>query len=483
MTRRLLSIMCLLIVYPTISMAGDAENELIDKVVSAYGGDAILNLENYRIEEYYLSPAVGQSHTPALTEIGKSAQVLTVDIKNNRAVFDNYFEGRGGLFQGTTMADGEIANTINFQAGTYGEAGSSDPHVFGGGTMRTSDTILVYELSKAKEQSKLLEDSVYMGRPHHLLSMPFPSSSELTLYVDSETFLISKMQRSNAVFGNLDYVYSNYQLSDGIKFASSTNFSIAGEPNLISVKRQLSFNQELNDQQFTLPEGLAKEDERIDTTEMKANKIGNNAYHVGQGNAYSLFVDTDMGTIGIGAYAGLEDRYHHYRKESENFKPFTYEVITHHHADHIGGIDAALNLGAKLVTVAENLETVSAAASKRPSSSDFYSVNKRATLGSGRNGVEIYEVSTIHAASFLLSYIPQSKTIFIADHFGSPFASGTPVAGQGTVDMLTAINKLGIDVKNIATAHNARIYTFKELEDSVAGYTPSVCSAGRPVCK
>ena len=479
---KIITLIALFIAIPMTSIAAEKDNELISKVTAAYGGDALLTLDNYRIEEHYLSPTSGQSHSPALTEIAKSTQILIVDIKNNASTFENWNSGRGGNFQGATLSTGEQAWTINYQANSYGEAGNSDPHVFAGGTMRTSDAILVYELNKVKDKVEILDDENYMNRAHHVLTMPFPSSSDLKLYIDSESFLISKMQRSNPQLGNLDYIYSGYQKNNGITFASSTNFFIAGTPNLISTKRVLTFNQEFTEGTFKLDKNLVKESPRIDTTAMKVNKLSERAHHIGQGNAYSLFVNTNLGTIAIGAYGGLDNRYKHYQKDTDNYKPLQYQVITHHHSDHIGGVAEAVSLGAKLVTVPANVQTIISGITPAPEPKDFFSVNGRATFGEGRDRVEVYEVSTIHTYSFLVSYLPTSKTVFIADHFGSPFEKGIPVANQGTVDMLRALDNLKLDITTIVTAHNARLYTMKELRASVAAYTPSKCAAERPIC-
>ena len=468
---------------PLSTYAGEPENQLIDKVTQAYGGDAIVKLNSFSVEEHYLSPASGQSNSPSLTEIGKSSQTLLVDIKNKQAAFDTWFDGRGGGFQGHTITDGKKAYTFNYQAKTFAEANSPDVYAFAGGTMRTSDAILVHELSKVKDQVVLGEDANYMSRLHHTLTMPFPMSSNLTLYIDAKTFMISKMLRTNPQLGNLDYVYSNYQTDNGIKYASSTNFSIAGTPNLISTKRNLRFNFDVPDSEFSIPEGFTQEGERIDTSAMLVNKISDKVYHIGQGNGYSMFVDTSLGIIGVGGYPALPARFERFQSESDNYRPLAYQVVTHHHSDHLGAVPEAVALGARVITVQENISAIKSNTNPTPDRRDFFAVGKRTTLGEGRGRVEIYEVSTIHAASFLVTYVPADKIVFIADHMGSPFAKATPVAGMGTVDMLKALDALDIDVTKIATAHNARIFTIKDMRDSVAAYQPTRCLGGRPVCQ
>jgi glyoxylase-like metal-dependent hydrolase (beta-lactamase superfamily II) len=195
-----------------------------------------------------------------------------------------------------------------------------------------------------------------------------------------------------------------------------------------------------------------------------------------------LFVDTNVGVVAAGGYAALTQRFKEFQAESGVYKPLAYQVITHHHADHVGGVSEAVALGAKLVTVEENIEAIQGSSKPAPTASDFYSMDSRVSFGEGKNRVEVYEVSTIHAASFLVLYVPSTKTVFIADHFGSAFAKTIPDADQDSVDMLNALEALDIDIQKIATAHNPRIFTMAEMRKSVANFTPSICAGKRPVC-
>ena len=69
---------------PLLTYAGEEEESLIAKVTAAYGGDALVNLSSYKVEDNFINLAIGQSNSPALTEIAKSSQVLVVDLKNNK---------------------------------------------------------------------------------------------------------------------------------------------------------------------------------------------------------------------------------------------------------------------------------------------------------------------------------------------------------------------------------------------------------------
>ncbi|MCZ6501884.1 MAG: hypothetical protein O6945_05140 [Gammaproteobacteria bacterium] len=476
------SVLTTALLLPLTTLAGEKEEALIQQVTDAYGGDAIRNLTSYIISKKMLAPSTGQSRTPQLVNLARTNLHLSVDIENGKARSDSLFASRGGDFQGATVSDGEEGWTINYRANTYGAAQNADVYAFAGGSMRTNDAILAYELYKARDKAKLVGEADYLNRPHEMVEVPFPLSPDITLYIDKESHFISKMIRTNPQLGQLDYVFSNMTEADGIKYAAQTDFFVAGVANLVSLTNRTRFNTDIPDHEFELPEGMEEEAARIDTSEMKANRLSEDVYHVGQGNGFTLFVNSPEGLIAVGGYPGLKDRLSLFRSESGNYQPLKYQIITHHHQDHLGGINEAIDLGATLVTVDDNVEPIRDFVANA-TDADFLRVNKRITFGEGRNRVEIYDVATIHAAHFLVTYVPSQKLIFIADHLNSPYESGVPTANLNTTTMYEALQALDLDIRKIAIAHGARVFKMKEMQASVEAYSPLVCMADRLVCE
>jgi glyoxylase-like metal-dependent hydrolase (beta-lactamase superfamily II) len=466
---------------PFSAGAGEKEDQLIEQVTEAYGGDKIRNLTSFVIEKAMLGPASGQSRTPQLDNLSTNTFYAALDIKNGKSRSDTLFSGRGGNFQAATIIDGDEAWNLNYQANSYGTAPNADIYAIAGGSMRLNDAILAYELHKAKETSKYLGEAEYMNRPHVKIQFPYPLSPDLTLYIDEETHFISRMVRTNPQIGQLDYVFSNMTEANGIPYAEKTSFFIAGIPNLISTQNRSQFNVSIPATEFKIPTAMAEESDRIDTSEMIANRITDSIYHVGQGGGFSLFINTSDGIVAAGGYPGLKDRLARFRTESGNHKQLRYQVVTHHHQDHLGGLNEAIDLGATLVTVEDNVDAITDFVANAEDA-NFLHVSQRLTIGEGKNRVEIYDVSTIHAAHFLVTYVPAEKLVFIADHLNSPYERGIPTANLSTVTMHSALKELGLDIRKITIAHGARVFTMKDMQASVDAYKPSGCLADRPVC-
>lgn len=462
--------------------AEDVPEGLIDRVVAAYGGDAVRELESFVLFDRFLAPATGQSRTPALDNIDDITQRFVRDISNGRAMIDSVFSSRSGKFQSATINDGDNAWNINYRNMTYTESNNGDPYVFGGGAMRTNDGVLAYELYQVRDDVEYLGTETYMSREHHKVRMPFPSSPDLTLYIDTETALISRMVRDNPVLGQLDYVFEDPTSHNGVVYAGTVNFFIDGRPNLLGVKRSAEFNVSLNANMFELPDGVRPDDhERIDTSEMGVTRISDDVHHIGQGPAFTLFVDAPVGLTAVGGGGGLNARLAHYREQTGNHRPLRYQIVTHHHWDHLVGVADAHALGATLVTVEDNVDTIDESIGGLDRSR-LLLVEDRMTLGNGRERIEIYEVATAHAARFLVVYLPRHKLLFMADHFNSPNVDDIPTANLNTISMHAALQALDIDIDRIAVAHGARIFNWRDLQRSVEDYEPSDCYANRPVC-
>ena len=348
--------------------------------------------------------------------------------------------------------------------------------------MRTTDTLLVLELIKQRNEAEYVGSASFMNRPHEMVKIPFPQSSDLTLYIDSETYMVNRMTRENPQLCLLSYVFEDHESRNGISRATNTSFFVAGEPNLIGAERNIRFNTTIAADKFEMPSGLEREGARINATEMVVNRLSKGVYHVGQGNGFSIFVDTPDGVIGCGGYAGLTQRFERFQQESGSHRPLRYQVVSHHHTDHLGGMGEALDMGATLVTVADNIEPIKQASGRDPESGRFLTMGERMTLGSGDQRVELYNVSTIHANNYLLFYVPGVRTLFMADHFNTPYEEGAPVASLNTVSMSESLEPLDINYKKIVTAHGARVYSAGDFGASVKAYRDFDCPQDRPLC-
>lgn len=158
-------------------------------------------------------------------------------------------------------------------------------------------------------------------------------------------------------------------------------------------------------------------------------------------------------------------------------KPVRYVVNTHAHFDHAGGLRALVAAGATVVTVAANKPFFEQAwAQPRTLNPDalaksarkpvFETFQGRHVLSDGQRRIELHELAgNGHNDAFALIYLPAEKIAIQADAY-TPGATATPPTGAPnpyTVNLLQTIERLGLQVEQIAPLHGPRTVTVTEL--------------------
>jgi glyoxylase-like metal-dependent hydrolase (beta-lactamase superfamily II) len=150
-------------------------------------------------------------------------------------------------------------------------------------------------------------------------------------------------------------------------------------------------------------------------------------------------------------------------------KPIRYGVISHHHADHTGGIAAPVSEGITIVTPAVNKAYLTAAlAGPRTLGPDAMSKSGKKAVIEGFTGdkrvfsdaTRTFEIHVIkglpHADGLVVGYLPKEKILVYADMFNLPTAQTGPVPNPpvvGTGVFLDNIERLKLDVDRILSVH------------------------------
>ena len=467
----------------TAAAAGDAEDALIAKVVEAYGGDALTDMRSIRIQNEFKNAFPGQGYTSGYVEFTPQKQDAQLDLVNERGSVEGWTANWNFSFNVRTVSVDDDIVAINYRNGTYQPAAAPDYYTAFGAVIRVSDTLLAYELSKRAETAEHQGSAMYIGAPHEKISFEIPNSPPLTLYVNSDTGNISKMTRATG-FGDLSYQFSDHTSTNGVGYAANFDFFVGPDVNIISTSRNVAVNNVRN-AAFRIDRGIEAEPDRIDASEMTVEALSDSVHFVGQtpaggAGAYTVFADAGDHVIAVGGYAGLQARYDAYKEAAGHDKPLRYQVATHHHTDHLGGMADANALGATFVTPANAVSNLNTAAGEEIPAERLQVLDGTMSLGP----VEIYDVTTNHMESMALVYIPSVKAVFQADHYtGNYVGDAVSPGGRGTAVLKDAITALDIDVDTVLSAHGPKITSWAEFEAAAAAYDPDPCPGGRAICR
>lgn len=463
----------------SIVQAGDKEDALIAKVAKAYGADALTAAKSLTIRDNYKRVYWEQGASPSFTEVIKNNVDFTIDFEGQRKSLTEWESSGRGTRLTQTVFDGEKGRIYDLFHRNYDAYGWLTYASVGGHIMRYHDTVLARLAWDTKETAKYAGETYYRGAAHDSLLVKMEAGPELTLHINRETGLISKAARTSAHAGEIVYAFSNHKVTDGVTYAADLQVNVAGEPDMISVARGIDVNPSLENV-FTEPANFAYRGETIDSSEMSVRTLADGVYFAGQGYAFSLFVDAGDYFVGAGGNPGLGARFAAVQKETGLEKPLKYQVVTHHHSDHIAGMQNAAELGASFISVAEHMPPVQASLKEEVSADRFEFVSGKATIADG--AVELYEMASTHSAQNLLVYVPAAKVMFVADHFSTDLKTGLPNADKGTVILRKKINDLQLDAATFLGAHGARILTIGDLHTVADSYAEGICPKGISVC-
>ena len=160
-------------------------------------------------------------------------------------------------------------------------------------------------------------------------------------------------------------------------------------------------------------------------------------------------------------------------------KPIRYVVTSHHHWDHLGGIRAAIDEGATIVTHQSNkafLERVAKTphtiAPDRLASSKkavkIQTVGDNGRLTDGKRVIELHRLQGYdHTGDMMVVYLPAEGILGEPDAFTPPPMPGAaliPPAVPSAKALADNIKRLKLNVKTIAPFHGNRLTAVAEVE-------------------
>ena len=311
------------------------------------------------------------------------------------------------------------------------------------------------QLRARRGQSNWLGEAEHDGRMHDIVTLVMQVGPALSLYIDQESGMLTRMERVLPPFGQVEYEFLDYQPIDGIAFNQHFKLFVNGEDNLDITIKKTKLNVALDDY-LAVPESLEKV-AAVVPDEMSTNEIEEGVFLIGGNATYSLFVEMEDHVVAVGGTQIVPDAIGEMRKQIAD-KPIRYGVLTHHHSDHVPGAAAYAEEGATLVTFAENEAVVRDAADSEDVKLEF--VKDHMTLSDGNKKVELYNIGpTPHAENILIVYLPDEGIVFEADHFPQPASGVIPPAVPATVAFAEALEKLDLDYDRIIGTHSPRIAT------------------------
>lgn len=283
----------------------------------------------------------------------------------------------------------------------------------------------------------------------------------------------------NPVLGDtlVDTQFSNYKDFGGIQFPAHIARQQGGFPVLDIDVTSVKANPEVT---IAVPSEATKPTPITVTT----SKLAEGVYYITGGTHHSVAIDQRDHIVVVEAPLN-EDRSQaviNKLKEIIPNKPIKYLINTHAHFDHAGGLRTYVDEGSIIVTPQTNqtyyqkvwatphsINPDRLEKSKKTAQFISFTGNKQ-VISDGKRPIEIYPLTgNSHNDAFVLVYLPNEKILVEADAFNPTAANVPPPASPNpySVNLYEVIQKLKLNVDQIAGLHGPRVVTLADLRTAI----------------
>jgi glyoxylase-like metal-dependent hydrolase (beta-lactamase superfamily II) len=483
----------LAIVAPMPAMAQAPEGPLWDSYsralavfrqgVQAHGGaEAIQRLTqvSFRWEGQDYAPTQGRVPSAAFDTTGNgrgNVQEVQIDFARNRYTVFREAPFPGGYLNTFRMAGDGKHFLFNNASAARGMGGTTYQRDTTGAAARrnlaqaaANMPVLLLRTALGRISTlRYLGEHTVGGRREEAITFTTAEGDPVTLYFDAGTHLLTRREDMGlgALGDEVDVVrFGDYRTEAGLAVPGTMEMRWNG---ILTGRHRLARFApvaEIPDSLLRPPAGFT---EAQPGGPPAAVQVAEGVYYIERiGGGYRmLVVDTDEGLLAVDAPLSPEATAQALALIERTFpgRPLRYVAITHHHADHVGGIPAFAARGATVLAAAGSegylgrmatvRRTIGRIAAPEPVPAvRIEAVRGRRTIGRGARRVEVIEVSpTSHASSMLVVYLPEQKLLFQGDLLRINREGGPVVSPEATRDLQRIIQQFGLDVRSIGAVH------------------------------
>ena len=459
---------------------------VLDAGIEALGGrEALQKVEDVSIKWKGTNYARNQSQSPdaAYFKGDVEGSMLFVS-KSNRVVFEQMSTLPGFKFHGRQIVKDDKGFALDLEAKSLTPV--TNPNLIPNATRSRLPHILLLTALERSTTLRSLGQDDYDGKKQNVIVFATPDGTELTLYFNAQTNLLSKYENldTDALVGDVtqEFIFPDYRSLGEVKMPTGRIIKRGGEVIQDVKYTDAQLNTHPIESVFEKPTGF--EEFPGTTPTPTVTELAKDVYLLQDiANGYNvMFVAFKDHILVVEApiSSATSQKAIAKIKETVPNKPIKYLVLTHYHDDHAGGARGYMAEGATLVTTAGNkgyFEKMAQAS--RTIDPDALSKNgrkpvietiqdRKRVFSDEQHTVEVYDIGPgPHTKEMLIVYLPKEKILFQGDLLNLP--SGTQAITPGnetTAHFAEKLKELGLSVERIAAVHG-RTATIADLRTAV----------------
>jgi hypothetical protein len=456
----------------------------IERVRKAYNVDYLEKAITIRLEHDYNRIYDNHDYGPEFHQRAFRRQHYVFDFQNDQYSSEWLTRIGNSNYHGRSFLKDGILIDMDYAHGLYRDNGEANFFEQYGFSIRESDVLLAIWLSRSIETARYEGEVMWLGLPHDVVEIDFPSSPPLQIFVRRKDGAITKMIRQITEDLAVYYTYRRHKKQDRTFIAQEHSVFAEGERLYFSYNRNIDVNDRQDRRAFEVDKGILLEPERVDQSEMTVEEIGIQPdatqqliHHVGQGESYTTFMTTGDFITAFGGKAGFAERLKAYRDKTKNMLPLRYVVLSSHHGEEIAGAQDALAAGATLLTTEDGKTTLEGVLDQ---GAKIEVVKSEKDISSLR----VFSASTDIAETILTAYFEPQKVVLQSSHYASPYKNSGFYAKFAAV---TLYQSLAEDVRGnaavLVSTESKKPETWMDFVDAVEDHDPTPCHRKRQICK
>jgi glyoxylase-like metal-dependent hydrolase (beta-lactamase superfamily II) len=284
----------------------------------------------------------------------------------------------------------------------------------------------------------------------------------------------------NTVLGDtpVEITYSEYRDFGGVMFPGKIVRTQGGHPVLDITVSAVTANPTLD---LPVPDQVRSFTAPPVTVEVE--KLANGVHYIKGGSHHSVAIDQRDHIVVVEAPQDERRSEAVIAKVKEIIpnKPIRYLVNSHVHFDHSGGLRTYVDEGATIVTHEMNRPYYEKAWSaprtinpdrlaRSKKTATFETFTDKHVMTDGRRTIEVHHIAGGgHNDAFAMVYLPAEKILIEVDAWAPAAANAPPPAAPNpfAVNLYENIERLKLDVRQIAALHGPRVATMADLRSAV----------------
>lgn len=302
------------------------------------------------------------------------------------------------------------------------------------------------------------------------------AGEDIAVLFDVDSGRVRALERSYVDYDGtripLRLAFSDYVVESGIHHPSAVELQSYGFPARRASLVHAKFNGSIDPHLLVPTTFNPTPGEPDGIRDFRIEELATGVLFVGEGVMFQLIVEFDDFLVALDASSGDVMKRIAAIKAKIPDKEFRYVLASHHHNDHLHGLDEFAAAGAGILAVPAHTETiVRYLATQNPDvAPSIISVDDDFVIRSGDRELQILDIGPVpHSEHMLVAYLPREKILFEADLFvlGGRRSPTRPATENGEA-LLESIDARGLDVEFIVDPHSPMIATIGDLRSAVA---------------